>query len=167
MATAEEAASEVISGFRQPVWCPSLIELFFSCPVQFAERSFTLRDLDSHRVHCDKVEEDPRTYSREFGVNHRSDLMELQYFDICSGALLPDVMHDIFEGVLQYEAKLVLQHAINNRRYFSLRQLSEKISYMELGYMETTDRPTTITPYVLSANDRSLSQKGELLCGCM
>jgi hypothetical protein len=44
----------------------------------------------------------------------RSALMELRYFDICSGALVPDVLHDVLEGGLQYEAKLLLQHCIYN-----------------------------------------------------
>lgn len=116
--------------------------------------------LSDHLSHCDSVEADPATYSKEYGVSHRSILMELQYFDICGGTLLPDVMHDVFEGVLQYEAKLVLQHAIINQGYFSLSLLSEKIEHMELGYMEAGDRPTTIPSHVLSSSDRSLGQKG-------
>ena len=42
--------------------------------------------------------------THEFGVNHESLLMEIEYFDIYSGVLIRDVMHDLFEGVLQYES---------------------------------------------------------------
>ena len=34
----------------------------------------------------------------------RSVLSELKYFDITSGSLMPDVMNDVFKGVLQLES---------------------------------------------------------------
>lgn len=117
----------------------------------------TLRTLKNHLVHCDKVEEDITTYLNEYGVNHRSVLLELQYADLCSGLLLPDVMHDLYEGVLQYEAKLFINHAISNH-YFTAKFLAEKMEFMEAG-----DRPTIVTSQVLRCDDRSLGQKGEAL----
>ncbi len=129
-----------------------------SSPVQFVETNLTLRTLSEHLSHYDSVE-DPTVYSKEYGVNHRSVLMELQYLDNCSGVLLPDVMHDVFEGGLQYEAKLVLQHTITNEHYLSLRVLSGKIEHMELGYMEASDRPTTIPSHVLSSQDKPWSER--------
>ena len=74
---------------------------------QFVEDHFELRDIVTHMEHLEAIEDDP-SQSREFGVNHKSLLMEIEYFDICSGVLLCDVMHDLFEGVLQYETKLML-----------------------------------------------------------
>ena len=69
--------------------------------------------------------------------------MELLYFDICSGALVPDV-HDVVEGGLQYEAMLLLQHCIISKGYFTLDELNQLIiQYYELGYMGS-DRPSTI-----------------------
>ena len=79
--------------------------------------------LSEHLIQCDTLEEDEDNRdenSKEFGVNNRSTLLELQHFDLCSGALVPDIMHDLFEGVLQYEIKLVLQHCINQCKYFTL-----------------------------------------------
>lgn len=65
---------------------------------------------------CELIETDASgENSTLYGVNCRSVLMELAYFDVCSGALLPDIMHDLLEGVLQYEAKLLLNHMINER----------------------------------------------------
>ena len=77
--------------------------------LQFCEEKFELRNLDDHK-HCDDVEGD-RSLSTEWGVNRRSVLMELQYFNVCE-CLLPDVMHDLLEGALQYEAKLLLQRCV-------------------------------------------------------
>ena len=54
--------------------------------------------------------------------------MEVSYFDICSGALICDVMH---EGVLQYETKLMLIKLLD-RNYFTLKTLNKHIESLEL-----------------------------------
>ena len=33
----------------------------------------------------------------------------MEYFHVCNGSLIPDIMHDVLEGALQYEVKLMLQ----------------------------------------------------------
>lgn len=99
-------------------------------------------------------------HSKEFGVNHRSILLELKYFDLCSGVLLPDPMHDLLEGVLQYEAKLVLHHCILEKKYLSFAEFSDILECVELGYMESDDRPTPITKAMLSGTEKNLGQKG-------
>ena len=69
-------------------------------------------------------------------------------------------MHDLLEGVLQYEAKLVLQHCILDKKYTTLTSLTSKIEHLELGYMEYDDRPTAITRLVLTGSEKNLGQKG-------
>ena len=69
--------------------------------------SFELQSITTHMEHLEAIEDNP-SQSHEFGVNHESLLMEIEYFDICSGVLISNVMHDLFEGVLQYETKLML-----------------------------------------------------------
>ena len=44
-----------------------------------------------------------------FGVNRRSLLTSLTYFDVTSGTMIPDVMHDFLEGVIPLELKLMLK----------------------------------------------------------
>ena len=38
---------------------------------------------------------------------------------MCSGSLLPDIMHDMLEGTLQYKVKLMLQVMIFTDEYFA------------------------------------------------
>lgn len=52
---------------------------------------------------------DRQHYSITFGVNRLALLNSLDYFDVTSGALLPDVMHDVLEGALPLEMKLMLK----------------------------------------------------------
>ena len=63
-----------------------------------------LRTSIDHSTKCDQLEaaatkRDRDTLSTAFGINHRSILNELEYFDVCSGALVQDVTHDVLEGV--------------------------------------------------------------------
>ena len=108
------------------------------------------------------MKDDPVNYeenSKEFGVNYRSKLLELKYFDICGGGLVADVMHDLLEGTLQYEAKLVLKHVIG-QRYIAYKNFADLLEGLELGYMEVDNKPTMIPSRVINSDDKHLGQKG-------
>jgi hypothetical protein len=106
--------------------------------------------------HCAEIETDDGASIR-YGVKRKSLLTQLQYFNICSGALIPDVMHDVLEGVLQYEAKLVLSHITSGCHYISLSHVNHLIECIELGYMEVSNRPSAV---VLNMDDKHLKQNG-------
>ena len=78
-----------------------------------------LRTLESHLEQCnledDESEED---HSMEFGINSRSKLMSLQYFDLCRGCLVPDILHDVLEGALSQQVNLIKIDHILLRSYF-------------------------------------------------
>ena len=78
-----------------------------------------MRNEDDHNEYVKLIEAD-RTgeRSKEFGINRNSVLNELQYFHACNGGLLPDIMHDVLEGALQYEVKLMLQWMIESACFF-------------------------------------------------
>ena len=118
--------------------------------LQFSEKDFTLRTLTHHLRLCDDIEVDSDT-SREYGVNRKSVLTKL----ICSGTLVPDIMHDVVEGVLQYETKIVLIHLIQSCHYFTLKHLNYLIGCVNLSFMEVSSRPTEI-----SLGDDKLKQNG-------
>lgn len=84
--------------------------------------------------------------------------MDLDYFDVCD-SLLPDVMHDLLEGCLQYEAKLLLQYCIEEK-YFTRKTLNRLIEAYDLGYANEADRPSPIPHSTLYSADNLLKQKG-------
>ena len=131
---------------------------------QFREPDFTLRTIDDHLRHCVEIKTSAEASIR-FGVNRKSILTQLQFFNLCSGALIPDVMHDVLEGVLQYETKLILSH-ITSCHYTSLSHVNHLIECIELGYMEVSSRPSII---VLNMDDKHLKQNGmkDLHVHCM
>lgn len=53
-------------------------------------------------------------YSVLYGINRRSILDSLTYFKVATGALIPDIMHDLLEGVLVLETKLMLKVKVIN-----------------------------------------------------
>jgi len=47
-------------------------------------------------------------YSTTYGINYCSVLESLSFFSVAEGAMVPDIMHDILEGVLPLELKLLI-----------------------------------------------------------
>ena len=77
--------------------------------------------------------------------------------------LVPDVMHDILEGSLQYEVKELLKHFINTEKYFTLDELNKKISEFPYVLSDKATRPATIAPTVLASSDHTVKQKARLV----
>ena len=83
--------------------------------MQFIESQFELRTVAKHSDHCDLLERDDLSaadrqhYSLVYGVNRRALLDTVHFFSVSSGALIPDIMHDVLEGALPLEVKLMLK----------------------------------------------------------
>lgn len=73
--------------------------------------------------------------------------------------LPPDVMHDVLEGVLQYEVKQLLLHCVQSK-FFTLEQLNHRICCFTYGSSEVSNRPSKISAATLCAEDNSLKQSG-------
>ena len=128
--------------------------------LQFLENQFTLRDKVSHRGQCVDIANDPTgDKSKEYGINWDYILNEFTHFHVCDGSLVPDVMHDILEGALQYEVKLMLRFFIDIDKYFTLQDLNTRLEHIELGYMERKDRPTPISVLTFRSSGNSLGRK--------
>ena len=69
-------------------------------------------------------------------------------------------MHDVLEGGLQYEAKLVLKRFVYEEKYFTLDDLNFKLQNFDFGYMDTKNRPSPITRETLTSDNNSLKQNG-------
>jgi len=107
------------------------------------------------------VEQDTTgTKSKEYGINRDSALNQLTYFHVCCGALIPDIMHDILEGALQYEVKLMLQVMIRAENYFSLNTFNSRLENIDYGYMEIKNKPTPLSLQTLNSDGNSLKQNG-------
>ena len=81
---------------------------------------------------------------KQYGINRHSVLDELQYFKVASGVLVPDILHDVLEGALQHEVKLVIRKFIHEDRYFTIDEVNQKIDCFDFGYLESKNRPTPL-----------------------
>ena len=125
------------------------------------EKDFHLRDKQAHEQYCKSVDEDSSgAASKEYGINRNSILNQLAYFHVSDGSLVPNIMHDIYEGVLQYETKLLLRTLVSKKKYFTLEEFNSRLENLELGYMESKSRPTLVSHQTLYSESNSLKQNG-------
>ena len=68
--------------------------------------------------------------------------------------------HDVLEGALQYEVKIMLKEMVYDERYFTLEVLNSRPSTIELGYIKAIGRPSAISEHKVSGTGHSLSQAG-------
>lgn len=88
--------------------------MLFCFAYQFIESQFELRSHSEHSRQCAILERDDlanyhQHYSAVFGVNRRALLDSLNFFSVVGGALIPDIMHDVLEGILPLEVKAMLK----------------------------------------------------------
>lgn len=122
------------------------------------EKYFILRTRNGHNHQCQLIDQD-QELSKTYGVNRRSVLCNSRYFHVVDG-LPGDAMHDVLEGVLQYECKEMLKEFVFNEKYFTLDQLNERIRYFDYGYFNDKNKPSPIARQTLRSESNSLKQKG-------
>lgn len=89
------------------------------------EEEFVIRTKQSHTRHVELLKQDP-TLSSVYGVNGESCLSSLDSFDVTQG-LPPDVMHDLYEGVIPFVMKHVIRHIVSSG-FLTLEQLNERLA---------------------------------------
>ena len=83
------------------------------------ESQFEIRSNTKHSDLRDLLERDDLSatdrqhYSLVYGINRRALLSTLSFFDVASESLVPDIMHDVREGALPREVKLMLQVSVS------------------------------------------------------
>jgi len=90
----------------------------------------------------------------KFGVQSECALNELQYFDFLNSPSV-DIMHDLLEGVVPFEIKIVLQKLIS-LGCFSLEIVNQRLMAHNYGYLESKNRPN---PIRLDSTGHKIGQK--------
>ena len=94
-----------------------------------------------------------------YGVVRDPILNTLRYFHTTEG-LLPDIMHDVLEGVLPMWVKHLLSHLIDSS-LISVTELNRRIESYQFGPIEGSNRPRgNIAATHLESGD--LKQSGTL-----
>ena len=69
-------------------------------------------------------------------------LFQLRFFHVCNGGLLPGIMHDILEGALQYEVKLMLKVMVTEKRFIIIHLNGAMKALYKVKKTEKTNRGT-------------------------
>ena len=78
----------------------------------FVEASCQLRTPEQHFEACCLLDGPlGSNFSTNFGINRRSVLEDVPGFSVVTG-VPHDIMHDLFEGVVPYELKLLVTHLV-------------------------------------------------------
>ncbi len=145
---ADNLAAHELGGFKESFsfarrFCRSCLTDKIKSQSHFRESQFVIRDRESHSKLCSRLSDpDGSSISVEFGINRCSSLDSLSEFSVVEN-MPHDIMHDLFEGVIPYELKLLLRYCINES-YFNLPTLNHRLSAFDFGYSEIGDRPASI-----------------------
>ena len=159
---ADTAASQVLGGFKKSIssfrMCRTCMASRDTFRSKFNSNQFQLRTPDAHKSQCDRLGGvDHDHYSKVYGINERSSLLDIVGYSMLDWGLPHDCMHDLFEGVVDYEIKLVLLHCCQ-QGYFTLQQFNQWLIQFDYGHSETADKPTPITTLHLHSQSKHLRQ---------
>ena len=127
-------------GFRKCRYCLALDEDIQSL---FSDCSCIYRTKESHNLHCAGLDTEYGDYfARLYGINFDSILNELKYFHVIGG-MVPDVMHDILEGILPKMICLMLKAHIK-KKFYTLKMLNHAVRNFNYGHAEVKDKPSQI-----------------------
>ena len=136
------------------------ISLYLHIYIQFHERDFQLWTRDTHQTHCSSLGGPLHNHiATTYGLNRESSPNKLAHFHTTEG-LIPDVMHDILEGVLPLAIKYILKHLLALTS-LTVVELNRRIERFDYGVIEASNRPRgNLTTSQLNGGD-SLKQSGE------
>lgn len=84
--------------------------------------------------------------------------------------MVPDVMHDVLEGVAPYEVKEMIKFYTSNG-FFTLTELNNRIESLSYPLSDSSSKPSIIPLSTLSSNDHKVNQHGNTLklmnCTCI
>ena len=115
-----------------------------------------LRSDEKHCQECDSLNGPLHDhFSKTYGINRRSSLLEVSHFSLFNGGLAHDVMHDLLEGVAAIEMCLLLQHCLISKQYLNLDEYNHRLIHFDYEYTEIS-KPQPIGSCLTLQNAKSL-----------
>jgi len=143
-------ASALIGDFKESVFanhpCRSCMITKNDIKNYFKESNLILRN--KIEDHLNAINEPSITkrakefWQKTYGVNNKSPLMEIPYFDITT-CLPQDCMHILIEGVTEITCRLFLCYCIIEKHFFSIEDFNEKLASFNFGHFNK-DKPAAI-----------------------
>ena len=148
---ADTLAAHLLGGFKGSMsFAQRICRTCMISPTQidecFTEMDCQLRNPETHfeqcALLCGPLQDH---YSTCYGINRLSLLEEVPGFSVVTG-LPHDIMHDLFEGVVPYELKLLIQHCVHSK-YFTIDLLNHRIG----AYDFVNSKPTAVDTRIINS----------------
>ena len=155
---ADTLAAHAVGGFKGSMSfalrvCRSCMITSAQLQECFVENNCKLRTPDVHFEQCSLLSGPLHDhYSTNFGINRLSKLEEVPGFSVING-LPHDIMHDLFEGIVPYELKLLICHCVHEK-YFTIKVLNERINAYDFG----SNTPTQIDVHLITTPSAKIRQ---------
>ena len=105
----------------------------------YSESGCVLRNPEQHFNECEMLQGPLGShYSTNFGINRCSILEDVPGFSVVTG-IPHDIMHDLFEGIVPYELKLLIIYCVR-KKYFSIDLLNDRLKRFDFVH----DKPSLI-----------------------
>ena len=128
---ADNLAAHVVGGFKESMSfglriCKTCMTTGEESQTCYSETGCVLRNTEQHFNECEMIQGELGShYSTNFGINRRSILEDVPGFSVVTG-ILHDIMHDLFEGIVPYELKFLINHCVQ-QKYFSIHFLNDRL----------------------------------------
>lgn len=113
------------------------------CSMHRNETKYAVKETISLLRNESKYEDDLQKSVSETGIISECVFNELKNFHATKNYVV-DIMHDIQEGVLNYEMAMMLFEFISTNNYFSLEILNERVRSFNYGDYDKINKPTQI-----------------------
>jgi len=115
-----------------------------------------LRSKAMHNADCKQLYDQltSKDHAKKTGVYRKCSLSELKYFSIPEN-VCPDAMHDILEGCLQYELKLVLRQIILVDKILSLEEFNSRMNAFRYG-VDSKNKPQPLSIEKLRSDEKKM-----------
>jgi hypothetical protein len=162
--SADNLASHQIGGFREYFSsgniCRFCTVLHKDIKNHVNESNCVVRTATLHSNHVACVTKDP-TLANVCGVKSVSVLHNVPYFDVTCG-LPPDVMHDVLEGLIPLNIKVVLSNFIKTR-LITVRKFNYRLQSFQFNSCDKGSRPCPL-PEDFATSQKLNGSASENLC---
>lgn len=165
---ADNLAANELGGFKRSFsfsyrYCRSCMMTNDQLTSSFSSGDFSVRTVSEHEKHCQLLAGPAGThYSKTYGINVRSALLDVKYYSMFDGGLPCDCLHDILEGIAPLEIKLLMGHCISSN-YFRLKEYNSMLLSYNFGYTETDKKPVVILSKSLTSTGSLRSTASQML----
>ena len=158
---ADTLAAHALGGFKESMSlahriCRSCMATTAQIQSCFLESEYELRTPLNHHIQLQSLTPSHSVNSTEYGINRRSILDDIPHFSVV-GNLSHDIMHDIFEGLVQCELKLLLAYLVSVK-HFTIDVLNDRLRRFDFGYSELSDKPSELDEKVIKSADQKIRQ---------